>query len=255
MVRAYCERGFEWVGLTEHMPAAREDLVADDERAGGLDAAATQDRFRRYFARARELQAEYTGRLRVLVGFEAEAHTGYGEFVDAWMAELEPDYIVGSVHHIHDLLIDDTLEKYARAAELSGGIEALYCDYFDTQYEMLDRLRPAVVGHLDLIRLLDPEYPEHLRRPEVWQRIERNLDRVAEQGAILDVNVRALSKGQPEPYPSRSILVAARERGIAVATGDDSHGVAGVGENCEAGIRLLEELGFSTLWPVPGGSS
>lgn len=255
MIRTYHERGFEWVGITEHMPAPREELVADAERDAGLDAAATQARFRRYFARARELQAEYAGRLRVLVGFEAEAHSGYGEFVDAWVTELQPDYIVGSVHHVHDLTIDDSREVYARAAERSGGLEGLYCDYFDLQYEMLGRLRPAVVGHMDLIRLLDPEYPERLARPAVWRRIERNLDRVAEQGAILDVNVRALSKGQPEPYPSRPILVAAREREIAVAIGDDSHGVESVGQHCEAGVRLLAELGFDTRWPVPGVST
>ena len=255
VIRTYHERGFEWVGITEHMPSARDDLVADAEREDGLDAVATQDRFRRYFARARELQSEYAGRLRVLVGFEAEAHSGYGEFVDAWTAELEPDYIVGSVHHVHDLTIDDSAEVYARAAGISGGLEQLYCDYFDLQHEMLGRLRPAVVGHMDLIRLLDPDYPGHLARPEVWRRIERNLDRVAEQGAILDVNVRALSKGQAEPYPSRPILVAAREREIAVATGDDSHGVDSVGQHCQAGIRLLEELGFDTCWPVPGAAS
>jgi len=252
VVRAYWQRGFAWVGITEHMPAAREDLVPAEERAAGLDAAATQDRFRRYFARARELQAEYAGRLRVLVGFETEAHSGYPEFVRAWVRELQPDYVVGSVHHVHDRLIDATPELYAECAERSGGVPALYCDYFDLQYEMLERLRPAVVGHLDLVRLLDPDYPRTLARAEVWQRIERNLDRVAAQGAILDVNLRALAKGQPEPYPARPILEAARRRGIAVAPGDDSHGVESVGAHCQQGVRLLEEMGFETDWPVPG---
>lgn len=252
VVHAYWARGFAWVGLTEHMPAAREDLLPPEERAAGLDAAATQERFRAYSARARELQREYAGRIQVLVGFESEAHSGYEDFMAAWVSELEPDYIVGSVHHVHDLVIDATPELYAECAELSGGLIGLYCDYFDLQYEMLDRLHPEVVGHLDLIRLLDPRYPEHLSLPEVWRRIERNLDRIAEQGTILDVNVRALSKGQPEPYPSRPILEAARRRGILVATGDDSHGVEGVGAHCEEGVRLLAEMGFDTDWPVPG---
>ena len=253
MIEAYCAQGFAWVGITEHMPAARDGLVPPEERAAGLDAAATQQRFRRYFARARELQAAYAGRLRVLVGFEAEAHSGYEAFVRDWIRELEPDYIVGSVHHVHDLTIDASPDVWAECAERSGGIPALYCDYFDVQLEMLERLRPAVVGHLDLVRLLDPGYPEHLAAPEVWHRVERNLDRVAEQGAILDVNVRALAKGQSEPYPARPILEAALRRGIAVAPGDDSHGVASVGAHFDEGARLLAELGFPTDWPVPGG--
>jgi histidinol-phosphatase (PHP family) len=239
------------VGLTEHMPAARDDLVPPEERAAGLDASATQRRFRRYFARARELQAEYEGRLRVLVGFESEAHSGYEDFVADFVAELGPDYIVGSVHHVHDVTIDASPDAYATCVERSGGHVGLYCDYFDLQYEMLERLRPSVVGHMDLIRLLDEHYPEHLANADVWSRIERNLDRIGEQGAILDVNVRALAKGQPEPYPSRPILEAARERGIRVATGDDSHGVASVGAHCEQGARLLAEMGFETDWPLP----
>jgi histidinol-phosphatase (PHP family) len=153
---------------------------------------------------------------------------------------------------VHDMLIDGPLEVYQRAARRAGGLEALYCDYFDLQFEMLQRLEPDVVGHLDLIRLNDPDYPARLARPEVWTRIERNLDVIAEQGAILDVNVRALAKGQSEPYPARSILQAARVCGIAVAPSDDSHGVASVGQHIEAGVRLLEELGFDTCWPIPG---
>ena len=75
---------------------------------------------------------------------------------------------------------------------------------------------------------------------------------MADQGAILDFNVRALAKGQPEPYPSRPILLGARDRGIAAVPSDDSHGVDSVGRDTEVGVRILEELGFDTRWRVPG---
>ena len=251
IVRAYRERGFAWVGITEHMPASSDAFVPTEEAAAGLDAEGTRQRCAAYFARARELQREYAGTLPVLVGLETEAHTGAFELVEELLEAFAPDYLVGSVHHVHDVLIDGPRELWEEAARIAGSAEALYCDYFDLQHELLVRLEPDVVGHFDLIRLADPDYPEHLARPEVRRRIERNLDVIAEQGAILDINVRALSKGQGEPYPSRPILLAARRRGISVAPGDDSHGVDSVGLHCETGIRLLEELGFDTTWRVP----
>ncbi len=254
VVAAYAAQGFAWVGLTEHAPASSRATLPADEAAAGLDAAATQRRFAVYIETARALQREYVGRLSVWVGFETEAWSGWRDFFPTLIAEYQPDYLVGSVHHVHDILIDGDRATWLAAAQRAGGAEALYCDYFDLQHELLLALEPGVVGHLDLIRLFDPEYPEHLARPEVWRRILRNLDLVAELGAILDCNVRALAKGQHEPYPSRPILEEARRRGVRAAPGDDSHGVDDVGLHVRAGAELLAELGFDTDWPVPGRS-
>ncbi len=63
--------------------------------------------------------------------------------------------------------------------------------------------------------------------------------------------MRALAKGQPEPYVARPILERARELGIAVVPGDDSHGVDGVGLHTEEGIERLRSAGLSTDWRRP----
>ena len=82
-------------------------------------------------------------------------------------------------------------------------------------------------------------------------RLVANLRKIAKHGLILDFNVRALAKGQHEPYVSRPILLEARNQGIALVPGDDSHGVESVGQNCEEGIALLARLGFDTSWKRP----
>jgi histidinol-phosphatase (PHP family) len=252
VIAAYAQRGFAWVAITEHMPAWRDALVPAEERAAGLDAEAMAERFRRYFARARELEVAWSDRLRVFVGFESEADAGALEAAEAWTRELRPDCVVGSVHSVHDIPIDVSPALFERAVVRAGGLEALYCAYFDLQYEMLERLRPAVVGHFDLVRLLDSGHRDRLALPSVRRRIERNLDCIASQRAILDVNLRAFAKGQSEPFPSRSVLALAHVRGVRVAPGDDSHGMDDVGRDYARGIRMLAELGFPTRWPVPG---
>lgn len=96
---------------------------------------------------------------------------------------------------------------YANAVKAAGGSEErVYEDYYDLQYEMLKTLKPRIVGHFDLIRLMSEEPGRDVRQWEgVWQRIKRNLEYAAEIGAWLECNTSALRKGLAEPYPCRVI--------------------------------------------------
>ena len=253
VVDAYVGQGFAWVGITEHMPGARDSMVNPEERSEGLSALGTQERFAAYIEKCRKLQTERRAQIELFVAFEAEAYSDYEPFLEALLAKFRPDYIVGSVHHVGDVPIDQSKERYADAIDLAGGIDALYCDYFDLQYSLIRDFEPAVVGHFDLIRLFDPDYAQRLipASTRIWDRIERNLHAVRERDLILDFNVRALSKGQTEPYVSAPILERARELAVAVVPGDDSHGVDSVGRHVDRGGGMLADLGFSTQWRKP----
>jgi histidinol-phosphatase (PHP family) len=241
MVLAYIEQGFNRVGITEHMPPVSDRFIYPDEKNAGLDGAALRRRFARYMTVARELQKKYAARITIQVGFESETCHGYQDAVRMLVEEYRPDYIVGSVHHLDDIPFDYSLEEYQRAIQKAGSIEDLYCRYFDLQFEMINAIRPAVVGHLDLIRIHDSGYHDRLESPEIKDRIDRNLERIKDLDLILDCNCRLLEKGG-DPYPTRSILCRALELGITIIPGDDSHSVATVGRGIKAGIKLLREL-------------
>ena len=248
VVAAYETRGFSWVGITEHMPPLDDRFVFPDERAAGLTSLDLAQRFDRYMTACRRLQESRAPNLKLLVGFETETYTGAIEFARKLIETYTPDFIVGSVHHVDDINFDFDKTHYHGAVRALGGIDALYHRYFDQQYEMITRLRPRVVGHFDLIRIFDPDYRKRLGRPDIFEKIVRNLSAVKELGLILDLNMRALCKGAQEPYPSRPILEKALEMNIPVVPGDDSHGVATVGNDVGTGIELLEEMGFETRW-------
>ena len=76
IVQAYINRGFSWVGITEHMPAVSDRFVYPDEREAGLDASALQCRFDDYFKTCRRLKQKYSEQIDILVGFESETYTG-----------------------------------------------------------------------------------------------------------------------------------------------------------------------------------
>jgi len=238
IVAAYFGAGFDCIGLTEHMPPMDDAWLYPDEVALGRTAGWMEARFALYVAEARARVREYKDRMRILVGMESEWYPG----CETWVKELREyhslDYVVGSVHHVQGICFDFSRESYARAVTGCGGVTALYTAYFDAQYEMMLAIRPEVIGHFDLIRLHDPLYLQTLTKPEVWERVLRNLEWMRIAGAVLDVNARALLKGQSEPYVCTLILDAAASLEIGAAYGDDSHGVTDVG----FGLERVEEL-------------
>ena len=251
VIQTYIARGYEWVGITEHMPPPEDRFLYSEEVEIGLDARQMQDRFGHYMDEGRRLKEKYADRLGIFVGFETEAYSGAFEFAAALRDLYRPDYILGSVHHVADIPFDSGLEAYRQAAAAVGGIEALYCRYFDLQHELILTLSPRVVAHFDLVRIYDDDYRQRLMLPEIARRIQRNLQTVAEKHLILDFNVAALRKGAAEPYLSGPILEKAIALGISIVPSDDSHGTATVGQYIPEGIEILRQRGGSLSWPKP----
>lgn len=251
LVQAYLRKGFAWVGITEHMPPADNQFLYPEEVAAGLDAATMRNRFSAYFLEARRLQRAYADRLEIFVGFETEATTGSFDLAQTLADTHDPDYLVGAVHHVDDIPIDYDKMTYARAVQSAGSINKLYCRYFDLQYELIQRIKPAVVAHFDLIRIYDRDYRTRLAAPDVRKRITRNLELIARYDLILDFNVAALRKGAAEPYLSWKILKQALTMGISVVPADDAHGVDTVGACIDEGIAIVEGLGVKPPWRKP----
>jgi histidinol-phosphatase (PHP family) len=251
IILRYIKLGFPWVGITEHAPGISHELLYPDQQAAGLTPEFLLHRFGLYMAECRRLQEKYRSQIKIFAAIESETYSGYREFMPYLLTTFQPDYVVGSVHFVDDLGFDYSREQYQQTAAAVGGTDALYLRYFDLQYEMIAFLKPAVVGHFDLIRIFDPDYRARLAKPEMVVKIRRNLELIKDLGLIMDFNLRSLLKGATEPYITTSILAMAREMDIAVVPGDDSHGVANVGLNMERGIAILQEMGFNTQWPEP----
>lgn len=255
VVLKYIESGFSWVGITEHAPPPEDRFRYADEIEQGLNVNDLFQRFSRYMTECRRLQAVYSDRITVLVGFESESYTGYAKHTRDLVTAFRPDYLLGSVHHVDDRCFDYSKAEYDRAVNAVGGLDNLYSRYFDLQFEMINQLAPDVVAHFDLVRIFDPDYRERIQKPMIWQRIRRNLEAIRDNRLILDFNLRALAKGASEPYICQPILGLAKELGIRIAPGDDSHGTCDIGTFIRQGIDILAKAGISTHWPMPGNRS
>jgi histidinol-phosphatase (PHP family) len=239
------KRGFTHYGLSEHCPRYREaDLYPGEEALGvtGLIEA-----FDGYVKKAFELREARAGQIELLVGFETETLPPEG-WLEAMtmLRDAHPfDYVVGSVHDICGRWLDYSAGDAAALAADLGGPEELRLAYFDQVTYMIERLKPDIVAHLDLVRKYEATGFEFSDR--VVRAIDRTLEAIKANGAVLDINCAAFRNGYGPVYPLPQILERAQGMGIPVTLGDDSHGVETVGVGLDHSLAAIAEAGYRTV--------
>lgn len=158
---------------------------------------------------AQRLRKKYASEIDILIGCEIDWIRDTSlESIRRLQRTYHFDLFVGSVHHVYTIPIDydDALYKQALLCSGGDGEQRLFLDYFDAQLEMLEALKPPIVGHFDLIRLKseDPE-ASFTRFDTVWTRILRNLRFIVSYGGLVELNSASLRKGISEPYPNGEI--------------------------------------------------
>ncbi|KAG0298785.1 histidinolphosphatase [Linnemannia gamsii] len=278
VVQSAIDRRFTIYGLSEHMPRYNPDQLYPEE--SHLTVQDLENMYDQFLQEAVRLQLKYQAQICLLIGLETEyfnrdsiglvrtlrqPHRQYRlrpskEFTPSTTAtatattiELpQVQYIVGSLHHVHGVPLDFSQELYLKALETvgKGSWEALFREYFDAQYEMLQGLEPEVVGHLDLVRIFfgaikgchhhghshsqehaeaGQESSQNRLTEELWQLVKRNVDFVIGYGGLFELNSRAWKKGLADAYPQRDILEYILSKNGRVTLSDDSHGPDDVG--------------------------
>lgn len=186
----------------------QEDLYPEEADLSPTD---LHDIYLSFLLEAHRLRAVYSSQITLIVGLETDLIspldlTGLDTLLTTHASHI--DYIVGSLHHVHQTPIDFDRPTFDHALDLyrdKGGMAGLVGDYLDGQYEVLSVLRPEVVGHVDLIKLWNPELK--LKDLEgVWEKVERNVRFAVAYGALFELNAAAFRKGWEEAYPSWEIL-------------------------------------------------
>ncbi|MBI1318268.1 MAG: histidinol-phosphatase HisJ family protein [Candidatus Hydrogenedens sp.] len=252
MLDAAVERGFAAYGITEHAPRYGEEFLYEEEKAQGWTVDTLVEKFAQYAADSRAIQEEYRGKLKILRGFEAEVVPcdTYLELMQGLRAEHGFEYMVGSVHYVDGYVIDYTLDAFNEAAAAFGGVEPLAVRYYELVGEMVSRLRPEVVGHLDLIRKIAPDRAE-VETPRVRKAALHTLEIILEHGGILDINTTPMRRGDSIPYVAPWLLDAAAAMSLPMTFGDDSHTTDDVGANIDDARAYLLEHGVEEVF-IPG---
>ena len=242
VLEAAVAAGFTTYGVSEHVPRLGEQYLYENEIALGWSVEKIVADFERYGEAIFALAEEFSDRLTVLRGFEIEVvpHNSYVEAMAGYRKRYKFDYMVGSVHYIDDISIDGPPKEFEQALAKRGGLEALALRYYESVAEMVQALKPEVVGHLDLIRKNGYLYGS-VDSPAIQEAARATLEVIRDCGGILDLNTAGWRKGLDHAYPEPWLLTMAHSMSVPFCFGDDSHGPALVGAGIDdARLYLLE---------------
>lgn len=222
MVEAAIAKGFDVIGFSSHA------MLPGDILPWPL----TTAKLAPYAAEIRALAAEYSGRIKILLGVEADYLPGEAIPSRSTYASVAPDYIIGSIHFLRapdDAIVgvDESPESFVNdvKAHFGGDYTAFAKAYFAAERDMVAQFDFDVVGHPDLLRKfnnrlrwLDESAPWYLAE------LEATADAIAASGKNVEVNTGGISRGwMDDAYPSPTFRAMLRERGVRFILSADAH--------------------------------
>lgn len=204
-----------------------------------------------YISELRALKAEYSSKIDILVGIELDAYSqGYDR--------ADFDYIIGSCHYINFdgdyRSVDSSLDGVLRAISDHCGGDPLYFArrYFETYSELITRMRPDILGHIDLVAKLgvvDEEAAEYKKMAL------STLTDVLSVSPFIELNTGAISRGYRKiPYPAPFLLREIRDRGGKLILSSDSHSRDTLTFFFDESVELLRENGIKSVITYKNGS-
>ena len=231
-VETAAARGVDEIGFTEHVYYFRQtrelwDRPYEVERClYDLDAYCDA-----------VLEAKRQG-LPVKLGLEVD-HVGERQpELTEILAAYPWDFLLGSVHHVDDLAIDQEPGLWAVTS-----VEDVWRRYVAALSELARSGAVDVLAHPDLAKIFSRR-PD----PDVLAGLHRELaDAVAESGVAVEISTAGLRKPVGELYPDRALLQARIERGAEITTASDAHTPDLVGYELDRALELAREAGCETV--------
>lgn len=215
------------------------------------------EKYGEYLAEIRKMEEKYRGKIQVFSGLELDYYSASQEEIQRY--PFDPDafhYIIASVHYIIKngicYPIDHTPEQQKRCiTEAFGGdIYAMAQCYFDMVCEHVERVRPTLVGHFDVITKFSL-MPENDVR---YQKIASEaLKRVLKTCRYIEVNTGAISRGwRTSPYPNTYLFETLLKEGGEVVLSSDSHKTENLTFYFDETVQMLKKFGFDHIGAFNG---
>ncbi len=150
-----------------------------------------------------------------------------------------PDYLIGSVHHIGYWLLDSEreIEEWKRRE-----VDQVYAQYSDLVQVMAKTQLFDIVGHLDLVKKFG-----HRPKKDLTDLMLRTIETIGKSGMCIEVNTSGLRKPCHEIYPSEKLLKMCFDNGIPITFGSDAHSPEDVGNGFDQAATLVRRVGYEEI--------
>ncbi len=181
------------------------------------------------------------------LGIEADFLPGREDRVQNLLEGRDWDYVVGSLHFLHDDAVDLHGEPDWAAWDIWRGAdpEKVWRRYFETLGEAARTGMFDILAHPDLVKVFAGRVP--VPEGDLRRFYDRAMDGIADSDVAIEVSTAGLRKPAGEIYPAPAFLEMCREAGRPVALSSDAHRPEQLGFEYERAVELLDGLGVSEI--------
>ena len=199
------------------------------------------------------LKQKYKGQINLMRGIEFDA---FGN-----MPDDEFDYVIGSVHylavkdkflHVFDLqpnkvfALDESKQTFDKLLKegFGGDMIAVAQSYYDTVVDMVQKTKPTVIGHFDLVSL----FGDFGKVKNEYEQIATNaVKKLAGCGCLVEVNANRKFKGKGGLYPADFLIKEFVAQGFDFVLSSDAHVTDSLGFDFDNTVDHLKSLGVTRL--------
>jgi histidinol-phosphatase (PHP family) len=172
--------------------------------------------------------------LPVKLGLEVDYVPGHEEETRDLLAPYPWDYLLGSLHYIGGLGVDDEPRLVDEV-----GVEEAWRVYFETLAAAARSGLFDSLSHPDLVKIFGARAASFDYGTVAAA--------IAESGAAVEVSTAGLHKPVHELYPHPEFLAACRARDVPVTLASDAHSPDLVGRDFDRALELLRSVGYDTV--------
>ena len=211
--------------------------------------------FEAYCTEISNLKKKYSGKMDILLGFEADYIPGITMPSMSTYKEFNPDYLIGSVHYIGTpdgiFGIDDPTENVQQGISslFHGDGKAVVCEYFSLQREMLRKGDFLIWGHPDVVRKRNGLLHFFDERDDWYRQELKETARAASKaGIIAEINTGAIArKTMDSVYPSAEFLSLLHEENVPITLSSDAHSKETILTAFDRATLAAKQAGYSEV--------
>ena len=236
------KKGFDIIGFSSHSawPFADSWHIAPRE-------------FQDYIESVMNAKKAFEGKIKVLLGFEAEYIPGITKPSFSDYRELKPDYLIGSVHYVgtEDGIfgIDDKTEIVQEGIKkfFNGDGKKCVQEYFYLEREMLKKGDFTILGHPDLVRKRNGTLHFFEENADWYiEELKQTAESAKKAGIIAEINTGAIArKAMDDVYPSGTFLSILHDKGVPVIISSDAHSKENLDSEFERAYAAARKAGYS----------
>ncbi len=239
-IKSALVKGFRSFGFSAHAPVIFES-----------DWNMKPEYFEEYIQVTEFLKKKYEGSIEIYTGLEADYYPGCTD----WRVKNGIDYTIGAIHFIRNdetgvyMPLDGNREEFEETLKngFDNDVQALVEAYYSQIREMLLKMPPNIIAHLDVIK--KNNNGKYFNEDADYYRDEvlKTLDIISLSETIVEINTGGIARGYlNEPYPSKWILEACLDMNIPVMVNSDSHHPDNIDFYYEESYDLLRTIGFTS---------